>query len=402
MVDAVYLAYWSVNDPLFRSQSLPILRGLARHGWRFAAVTFEQPEWRLARAEERELQRELAREGLVWYPLRYHKRPPVVATGLDIAAGTRAALALAVRLGARAFHGRGTVPGAMALLAAAVTRRRFFYDADGPLSQEYVDAGIWDAGSLPHRMTRWFEGRSFRRADAVAVLTERRRLEVQGQTRSRVAVLPCAVALDRFADQREAGRRLKQELRLTGSVLVYAGKAGGWYLTDTMFDFAAEFQKVAGALTVLVLTSQEPSRFLRPAADRSVHCVVRHATHREVPGYLAAADAGLSFVLEAPSKTACSPVKNGEYLAAGLPIVTTPAVGDYSDWIATDRVGIVARPSAPDGLRRAATELQQLLCDATLADRCRAAARERVSLEDVVVPRYQGIYERMLGHPAGV
>jgi glycosyltransferase involved in cell wall biosynthesis len=347
------------------------------------------------------LRGDLLREGIAWNPLVYHKRPLPFATYFDIASGIRTAAVLGVQLGVRAFHGRGTVPGVMAYFASRLTRRRFFYDSDGPLSQEYVDAGIWRAGSLAHQTTRWLEARCLRRADAVAVLTERRKAEVQPLTRHEVTVLPCAVDINRFAHGPGVNRDFRRELALTGRLLVYAGKAGGWYLTDRMFDFAAAFRDAAGDVSVLVLTPEDPEPFLRTAADRGLRCVARRAGPEEVPAYLAAADAGLSFRIDAPSQTACSPIKNGEYLASGLPVVTSAGVGDYSDLIAAERVGVVVSSLTADGLRASARQLLDLLKDPKLRERCQSTARRAVSLDDVVVPRYRLIYENLLGGPAG-
>ncbi len=400
MLDGVYIAYWSLRDPLFQSQSLPVVRALARSGRRMAILTFEQPPWRLARSAELALRQGLAGEGIEWQPLVYHKRPRGLSTLLDVLLGLAVTLRLSLTRGVRLFHGRGTVPCAIARLAARLSRARFFNDADGPLSQEYVDARLWRAGSPLHSITRRSERRCLRDADAVAVLTERRRREVVPEARSPVDVLPCGVDLERFAPGGEPGR-LRGELGLTGRVLVYAGKTGGWYLTEPMLDFAAAFNRVVGGASLLVLTNEDPGAFLVPAAARGLPCVVRQAAPEEMPRYLSAADAGLSFRIDAPSQAACSPIKNGEYLASGLPIVTTAGVGDYSALVEARRVGVVVAGLAAEPLHEAALDLERLLRDTDLPRRCRDTARDTVGLREVVLPRYLDIYRRLLGDPTG-
>jgi glycosyltransferase involved in cell wall biosynthesis len=120
-----------------------------------------------------------------------------------------------------------------------------------------------------------------------------------------------------------------------------------------------------------------------------------------MPRYLSAADAGLSFVLPAPSKRASSPVKNGEYLACGLPVVTTDGIGDYSDLVGRRRVGVVVRSLDSSGYRAAAAELKDLLGDGGLARRCAEVARSEVGLYEVVIPRYLRLYAGLLGAPPG-
>jgi glycosyltransferase involved in cell wall biosynthesis len=399
-LDAVYIVYWSLRDPLCQSQSLPVLRALARRGRTLGLVTFEQPPWAVPVPERAAVAAELRAQGLHWAPLEYHKRPPVLSTLWDIGAGARrAARAFRGHGGVRLFHGRGTVPAAMAYLASRMTGALFLNDADGPLSEEYVDAGRWSRGSFAHRATAWAERRFLRAADAVAVLTEHRRREVEPTVGGPVTVLPCAVDTARFDRDPGEGARLRRDLGLTGRVLVYTGKASGWYLGDAVVDFAAEAAGVLGEVSLLVLTPDPPDVFLTRAAARGVRCLVRRADPSEVPAYLSAGDAGLSFRLQTPSQRACSPIKNGEYLACGLPVVTTAGAGDYSDMVVRRRVGVVLASADAAGFRKAAGDLAALLADPQLPERARAAARAEVGLEEVVLPHYVSLYERLLGTP---
>jgi hypothetical protein len=63
--------------------------------------------------------------------------------------------------------------------------------------------------------------------------------------------------------------------------------------------------------------------------------------HREVPRYLAAADAGLLLRDRCPVNRVASPVKFGEYLAAGLPVVISREIGDYSALVSRESLGVV-------------------------------------------------------------
>lgn len=396
-VDAVYIAYWSLRDPLCQSQSLPVARALAARGWRLGLMTFEQPRWAVAKDDVRGVAGALRREGISWQPTAYHKRPPVLSTVFDVAHGAWICYRNGAFRRARLFHGRGTVANAIAYLASRLTGALYLDDADGPLSEEYVDAGVWRRGSAAHRLTRWAEGRFLRTANAVAVLTARRREEVAPLARASVTVLPCGVDTDHFAPRPGEAERLRRALALRGTVLVYSGKAGGWYRADTVVEFARAVLDVTGEVTLLVLTTEDPAIFLAKAAAAGVRCVVREASREDMPSYLSAADAGLSFRLETPSQRACSPVKNGEYLACGLPVVTTPGAGDYSELVEKRHVGVVLPALDAAGLRRAAEDLVRLLGDPELSTRCRRTAREEVDLREVVVPRYFALYETLLG-----
>lgn len=401
-LDALYITYWSLRDPLTQSQALPILRGLAGRGYRMALVTYEQEPHAVPRGERRACAAALLDEGIRWFPLRYHRRPPGLAKLVDGLSGLGMTLAVRALFRPRLVHSRGSIPAVPAVMAAALSGARFFFDADSPISEEYLDIGRWSRGSLGYRVTRWAEDLALSRADAVAVLTEARRTELAARTDLPVTVLPCSVDTDRFTFDPAARERLRRELRLDGTVAVYSGKWGGWYATEEMMDFVAAARPHLPGLRLLVLTQQAPDPFQEAAARRGISQIltVRRADHAEMPGYLSAADVGLSFVRPLPSKRASSPVKNGEYLACGLPVVTTAGIGDYSTVIARERAGVVLEGFSVAQCAAAAEALGRLLVEPGLRGRCRAVALAHASL-DLVTSRYLRVYDALLGPAPG-
>jgi glycosyltransferase involved in cell wall biosynthesis len=395
-LDSVYITYWSLLDPLCQSQSLPYLRSLARDGYKIGLITFEQPRWRMSSEQRRAKQHELASEGIHWHPLRYHKRPPVLSTVYDVGIGGLAAASLAIRFHAPLIHGRSSVSSAMAAIAAKLARTRLFVDADGPLSQEYVDAEVWKEGSPAHRLTEWGERKAMELADVVAVLTSHRERQVAPWLpQTPIYVLPCAVDLNRFRPMTERREALREELGLRGTVFVYAGKPGGWYDTEEMVAFVSAAKQVFDPLTLLVLTGEDPASFATLCERAQVPMVSRAVSPGEMPAYLSAGDVGLCFLKPFPSKLACSPIKLGEYLACGLPVVSTSGCGDYDTLIQTELAGIVVTNAKRDAYPEAAKQLERLLKEPGIRERCRDAARRWVSLDEVVTPRYAQVYQEL-------
>jgi glycosyltransferase involved in cell wall biosynthesis len=322
-LDSVYITYWSLLDPLCQSQSLPYLRALARGGYRVGLITFEQSRWRMSPENLAATQHELRSEGIEWHSLTYHKWPPVLSTLYDMAVGGLTAAVLAKRSRASFVHGRSSVSCGAAAIAAKIAQTRLFVDADGPLSQEYVDAGVWSEGSLGHRITAWGERKSIELADVVAVLTKHRRNEVSSWvTDTPIHILPCAVDLEQFRPLPIGREQLRHDLRLEGTVFVYAGKSGGWYDTEGMIAFMAAAAEVFQPLTLLVLTREDPARFAELCRQANVDLVMRSVPSAEVPNYLSASDVGLCFRHRFPSQLSCSPIKSAEYLACGLPVMS--------------------------------------------------------------------------------
>jgi glycosyltransferase involved in cell wall biosynthesis len=123
---------------------------------------------------------------------------------------------------------------------------------------------------------------------------------------------------------------------------------------------------------------------------------VRAVTPDHVPDELFAGDVGLSLIKSSYSKIASAPTRFAEYLAAGMPVIVTPGVGDLESIVEQHRVGIVLRGEDDEAVADAARQAAELSRDSTTAERGRRLARERFDVE-AGSRRYAQIYERLIG-----
>jgi glycosyltransferase involved in cell wall biosynthesis len=120
------------------------------------------------------------------------------------------------------------------------------------------------------------------------------------------------------------------------------------------------------------------------------------APPRDVPSCLEAADAGISFYRAGYSKLATCPTKVSEYLAAGLPVVSTMGIGDCDEILNRPNLGVTIERLDENGYRGAARALIALLEDPATPGACRDFANRNLSLEAVGGPRYAAVYGRLL------
>ncbi len=379
----LYLAYWGALEPLGQSLVVPAVLRLAQLGVSLTLISFEKSA-DLAKAAEVSRQREVFEsDGVDWHPLRYHKTPKWPATALDGALAVLKALRLRLRSRFDVVHARTFVAGPMGYVIARLLGARFVYHNEGFYPDEQVDGGVWKEGSRVHRLARGIEGFLYDHADGLIALSDRAQEILLARPRGQAAktpiiVVPSAVNLAAFQPSPEA-----REHRSAMS-FVYLGSVGLRYRLDDAGRFVAALRKIRPK-TTLTVVSRADRTLVESMLDRSglprEAWTLRKLAHSDVPAELQRHDAGLFFLTEGLSEHGCSPTKIGEYWACGLPVVTTPNVGDTDSIVRNQRVGVVVRCREAGAFERAAGELVDLLGDRELQKRCREAAENAYSLE---------------------
>ena len=72
-------------------------------------------------------------------------------------------------------------------------------------------------------------------------------------------------------------------------------------------------------------------------------------------------DFGLTPVKSVPTKKLCTPIKDGEYWAIGLPVVITPDISDDSDIIERYDIGAVIQSLDQKGYQSAIAKIDSLI-----------------------------------------
>jgi glycosyltransferase involved in cell wall biosynthesis len=294
----------------------------------------------------------------------------------------------------------------MGVLAKKLSPVRLVFDIRGFMPEEYVDAGVWPPNGFLYRLTKRVERRLFTDADAFVVLTERARRHLFGELREAdasgrpLAVIPCCVDLREFvAPSPTSVAHAKASLGVAGRrVYVYAGQLSGWYLDDVLVAFLARARALDPTAFAMILTPSPAEPLTHKLAERgldSTSLLVRSVRPDEVPRLLMAADVGLSFIKPCFSKLSSSPTKVGEYLAAGLPVISTAGIGDVDELLRDSHAGLLLKGSYEAAFDEAISGIDALLKDTNIRSRLHAVAREALDLELVGATRYRRLYERL-------
>jgi glycosyltransferase involved in cell wall biosynthesis len=390
----LYLVYWGALEPLGQSLVVPAILQLAGLGTKLTLVTFEKPADLLNTAAMEEQRRVFVNAGVHWTPLRYHKTPKWPATAFDSLAALFTALRLRRTGRIDIVHARTFVAGLPGYAIARILGARFVYHNEGFYPDEQVDAGVWKNLSLAHRLAKRVEAFIYDHADAMVTLSERAQAAVISRGRGRpidtpVIVVPSAVDLAAFQPV--------ERLAEGAPSLVYLGSVGGRYRLDDAGRFMAALRSLDARATLTVVSRAEPrlvETMLHASGLPRAAWTLRPLPHDAVPAELRRHHAGLLFWPQGLAEHGCSPTKVGEYWACGLPVVTTPNIGDTDAVIRRQKVGVVVDPLSEGSFAAGARELLQLISDPALPRRCRGAAETTYSL-DVSCERQRGLYEKL-------
>lgn len=391
----LYISYDGMLEPLGQSQVLAYLEQLAADR-AIHLISFEKVgDW--ADEDKRgAVAARIAAAGIVWHPLRYHKRPSVPATLFDVAHGVARATALVARHRIGLIHARSYVAALIGLQVKRLTGVKLLFDMRGLWPDERVDGNIWPANGRVYRAVKNIERRLLAGADQIVTLTHASRSVIAGfdalaGRATPIDVIPTCADLDRFRPDPSA--------RSKAFILGYVGSVGTWYRFDMVLTCFREILARRPEARMLVVNRGEGlliAEDLRRAGIDPAKVVVTAADHRDMPRHVARMTVGAAVIKPVFSKIASAPTKLAEYLGCGVPCLGNIGVGDMEEILEGEHTGVALDAMTPEACARGVERMFALLKDPDLADRCRRVAVERFSLERGVAA-YNRIYVGLLG-----
>jgi glycosyltransferase involved in cell wall biosynthesis len=378
-----------------RGLFLPIFAGLKEHGYRFHVLQFT---WADAARRQAEARACVAR-GISYRSHGVLRRPVGPGSLLTAVHGCGAVRRAVRELAIDMVMPRSTLPALSVMLAFRGRDRgapRVVFDADGLPHDERVDFAGWSPRSLRYRLLRYLEARAVRRADRVitrSAAASRILLERAGAgtdaAKFRTVTNGRDPALFRpMAPEARRAGRAALGIGADAPVLVYTGSVGAQYCVDDMLAIFAQVRAAEPAARLLFLTGAPEDAHACVAATApglAEAMIVRRLEPADVPAHLALADVGLALRQPSFSMQAVFPVKIGEYLLCGLPVVATRGIGDIDRLVSGDAVCLVDRPGPPAVEAASAWILSTALPErAALAGEARALGLAEFGLEKAV------------------
>ncbi len=403
-IDVLYLSYDGLMEPLGQSQVLPYVYALAAQGVRLELLSFEKPKDVQDSSRLASLEEELGNHGVRWTRLAYHSRPKLLSTAFDFVVGSWTAYRRVLATDAQVVHARSYVPSLMAIIVKRLTGIQFVFDMRGFWPDERVELGIFGKDGFLYRLTKFFEKRFLLRANRTIVLTHKSRdiLMESPHLKGRldpIVVIPCCVDTSRFRPQTPSLQLTAQNDLTDNLVVGNIGAVNGMYLIPQTFRLAFHLKKRVPQLKFVYLTRQDPAPVYRCAIEQGLDredVLVTQAYPSEIPEWLSLFQLGVFLLKPCYATQASCPTKLGEFLAAGVPVVTSAGVGDVEEILKDERAGTLVHDFSDKELASVAARVaEKLPVREELREACRRVAAEHFGLETGCA-RYLSVYRTLL------
>ena len=236
----------------------------------------------------------------------------------------------------RGLRGSGKVPFRGLRGSSKVPFRGFrgklIFDADGLPIEERIDFAGLKKESFQYKLMKSAETKMLKSADAV-ITRSQKAIDIHiahiGESfRSKFSVVFNGRDKDVFAYQPPLRGEVRQELGLKDELLfVYAGSLGPQYcLTEMLEIFQAYAEKREAKF--LILTGNTEFAEQNIPSELKAHVILKSVPAEKVSFYLNGGD--VAFGLRKPtfSMQGVAPIKLGEYLLCGLPVIASKGIGD--------------------------------------------------------------------------
>ncbi|HTA26648.1 MAG TPA: hypothetical protein VK809_02585 [Bacteroidia bacterium] len=152
-------------------------------------------------------------------------------------------------------------------------------------------------------------------------------------------VIPCTI--DSNLKQKPPKPELRGQMGVgdTDILLVFSGSSAGWQSMNDLYKILKSAFNSNSNLKLLLLSKDAPdNEFLNEFPGRVIH---KWVEPEKVQDYLSVADYGLLYRENSVTNKVSSPVKFAEYLAAGLSVIISDNVGDYSSFVKEQKCGML-------------------------------------------------------------
>lgn len=271
------------------------------------------------------------------------------------------------------IHSWCTPAGMIGYILHKKTGVRLVADSFEPHAEAMIENGTWKKNSAAFKILFSYEKKIAKHADKIICIApgmqdyirEKYHVELK-----QVQIKPACVDLEQFSFKDKKNIQLVNSLELQDKIVcLYAGKFGGIYLEKEVFDyFKSAYSFWKDKLKIILLTNEDNLKLKELVKYSEVPdsvFILKFVAHKDIANYMGLADFAICPVKTVPTKKYCSPIKNGEYWALGLPVIITKNISNDSEIIEKNKAGYVWKEISEKEFKNSIIEIDKLLKENT-------------------------------------
>lgn len=365
----LYLSYDGLTDQLADSQILPYL-DILNNFFNVFILTCEKRE---NSSKIPKIKNDLEKKSMKYFYLKFSKKF-LILTLFRIYDSIKIFFYLIIILKKNKIeliHARGHIPAYVCLIISYFFKIKYTFDFRGLWAEERIDNNSLNVnttfGILIYKILKFLETKALLRSFQIIVLTKKLKEEFISKynlSSRKIFVMPCYVNIDFFRKKsQEINLNIYEDLKIPNNskIICYSGSLGGFYLIDEMLSFFSEIQKNNKNYYFLIITknTDELNQYLSKIKDKKIKqsIIVKKLEYYQMPVYLSKANLSIFFIKNSKARLGTCPIKFGESLSLGIPIICNTGIGDLTDYFNKFKIGQCVDLNNKDMLRQTVLNL---------------------------------------------
>lgn len=299
------------------------------------------------------------------------------------------------------IHAHDRISAYYATLLKKVLKIQLIYDIHGVSIEEAIYSKRLKKNTCLHKKLNEREHHIVKNAYKIFCVSDKMRDYVCSKYDadiSKFLITPTSVDTSLFSYSKEIKIRSRSSLCLKNKfVVLYMGHANSWQLTEGLVSLFKIVREKKDNAHFLILTDKRElyeNKFKKLRIGKE-HYSICWVEHEIVPDYAIAADMAVLIRDQSIINRVSAPVKFGEYLALGLPVIVTKGIGDTSDIINKHHVGTVLEDLSLKEIQAGVENILSLIHKNgfKLSERCNAVAKNFLSIE-VSINKFISVYDQ--------
>lgn len=396
--NVLFIADSSLRNPILQSQGFPFLYNLDHTKYKPFVLSFE--EGNLGKEEIQEIESIIKKfeSKIKFLPVVINDKGILRSWFFITLKRCKILFSIVRKNNIKMLHARSFKPALLSIIIKILFyfSIKVIYDNRGLYIDELIFRNGLSKGSLKEKIYRTIERIIINNCDRMVVVSNAFKSYIVEQFGSnnknivnKTSMIPNRIELN-FNDSDIVIRREHIQDR---TICVYSGSSASWQGIDDFYSF---FSLILNKIptTHFKILSYQPEVFFdlsHKNINLAERIIVKKVDFSNVKYELINATFGIILRKHDIVSRVSSPIKFAEYLSAGLPVLLHEGIGDTEQIIKNYNVGVIIKKNKYE---IAISELQELLNDEEISERCLRAAEKEFNITSSF-EQYQEIYDNL-------